>query len=103
MGELLTRSSSMCSTTLRTSRTRLLSCLRAGPAPKQNLRARRMFCWLRFGQRSSDRLVKCLFRFCLCHLEVFNLSRFINEIRCFYPQTAAGSFLSSLAEDSLDL
>merc|ERR1712007_382886 len=41
------RPSSTCCTTSRILSTRLLSYLRAGPAPKQNLKARRMFCWLR--------------------------------------------------------
>merc|ERR1712078_644820 len=54
--EALMRHSSMCSTTLRISSTRLLSCLHAGPAPKQNLKARKMFCWLRMGWQFSDRL-----------------------------------------------
>merc|ERR1712078_662162 len=40
--------------TLPISSTRLLSCLRAGPAPKLNLKARRMFCWLRVEQRARD-------------------------------------------------
>merc|ERR1711901_6285 len=54
--EALMKHSSMCSTTLRISSTRLLSCLHAGPAPKQNLKAKRMFCWLRMGWQFSVRL-----------------------------------------------
>merc|ERR1712048_669045 len=56
MGEPLMRSSSTCSTTLQISSTRSHSCLRAGLAPKQNLKVRRMSCWLRQRWRASDSL-----------------------------------------------
>merc|ERR1712211_142735 len=66
--EALMRHSSMCCTTLRISSTRLLSCLRAGPAPKLNLKARRMFCWLRVEQRARDWLGTLLSSWRPCHL-----------------------------------
>merc|ERR1712187_150380 len=54
--EPLMRSSSTCFTTLQISSTRLLSCLRAGLAPRQNLKVRRVLCWLRERRRASDLL-----------------------------------------------
>merc|ERR1712187_682785 len=54
--ELLMRSSSTCFTTLQISSTRLLSCLRAGLAPRLSLKVRRMPCWLRERRRASDLL-----------------------------------------------
>merc|ERR1712187_333743 len=83
MGELLTRSSSTCSTTLQISSTRLLSCLRAGPAPRQNLRVRRMFCWLRERRRGSGLLDEFLFRFWSWYFQDFSTS-LSDEGWCFY-------------------
>merc|ERR1712014_259725 len=85
-----TRPSSMCSTTLRISSTRLRSCLRAGLAPKQNPKARRMLCWLRF---------------CSCHFcKVFSLSRVCTQIGRFYSEAAIFRLaLTQLAEESLEL
>merc|ERR1712048_338092 len=79
--EPLMRSSSTCSTTLQILSTRLLSCLRAGLAPKQNLKGRRMPCWPREQWRGSDSLDEFL-----CYLYLF--SNYLSRRWCFSSPAA---------------